>query len=75
MNIPTYDLAYWGPDGIDLSRWGPSCRRGCDYKNTGAPVVAGTPGVSRKISTGRKSRGMASEDYHGPEVAVSDCEN
>src|ERR1035441_8958927 len=66
-----YDLAYWGPGGIDLSRWGPSCRRGCDDKSTGAPVAAGTAGVVRKISTGRKSRGLSSDDYRGPDALLS----
>lgn len=58
-----YDRAYWGPGGIDLSRWGNECKRGLRYADTGAPVASGTKGVERKISTGRKARGSASDDY------------
>ena len=56
-----WDLNYWGEGGPDLSRWGPECRRGCNYHTTGAAVASGTPGQVRKISVGRKSRGMASD--------------
>ena len=58
-----YDEKYWGTDGIDLSRWGYECRRGLQYKDVGAPAKAGTPGQVRKISSGRKARGMASDGH------------
>ena len=28
MTDQPYDQKYWGPGGIDLSRWGNSCKRG-----------------------------------------------
>lgn len=62
MEPNPYDLAYWGPGGPDLNRWGWECMRGIRYADTGSPVAAGTKGVVRKISVGRKSRHMASED-------------
>lgn len=46
----------------DLSTWGAECARGAPYATTGAPVAAGTPGVRRTISTGRKARGSSSAD-------------
>ena len=45
----------------DPNTWGPECGRGIDYAKTGAPVKSGTKAVVRKISTGRKARGMASD--------------
>jgi hypothetical protein len=67
MTDQPYDQEYWGPGGIDLSRWGNSCKRGAQYHVTGAPVASGTAGVVRKISTGRKTdkdgkRRLASDD-------------
>jgi hypothetical protein len=57
-----YDHGYW-KDGIDIGRWGAECQRGLRYsESTGAPVAAGTPGVVRKFSTGRKHRGSSSGD-------------
>ena len=46
-----------------VSTWGPFCGRGMGYATTGAPVASGTKGVVRKISTGRKARGSASDDF------------
>jgi hypothetical protein len=57
-----FDRSYWG-DRIDLSRWGSECRRGPAYKQVGAPAIDGQAGAVRKISTGRKSRGMASDGW------------
>lgn len=61
-----FDHSYWGPGGVDVAgRWGKNssaCGRGAAYANTGAPVPAGTKGVVRKISTGRKHRGLASDN-------------
>jgi hypothetical protein len=57
----TFDAKYWGPLGIDLSKWGNECRRGIRYIETGAPVASGKAGQVRKISSGRKHRGMASD--------------
>jgi hypothetical protein len=28
ITAESFDRAYWGPNGIDLSRWGPACGRG-----------------------------------------------
>jgi hypothetical protein len=62
MNEPgKFDEKYWGPKGIDLSRWGNECRRGIRYIETGAPVQSGKAGQVRKISSGRKHRGMSSD--------------
>lgn len=66
MTDQPYDQEYWGPGGIDLSRWGNSCKRGVQYHVTGAPVASGTAGVVRKISTGRKT------DKDGKRRTVSD---
>ena len=64
MNEPrgTFDEQYWGPGGIDLTRWGYACQRGAQYVNLG-PVVDGQAGAVRKISQGRKARRMASDDF------------
>jgi hypothetical protein len=56
-----FDRRYWGEQGIEIGRWGRGCARGIQYATTGAPVASGTAGVVRKISTGRKHRGMASD--------------
>lgn len=53
------DEAYWA--NHDLTLWGTACCRGAEYKVTGAPVAAGTKDQVRKISAGRKARGMASD--------------
>lgn len=58
----TWDRNYWGENGPDLSRWGHECARGLDYHRTGAAVASGTPGQVRKISVGRKTCSMASDD-------------
>ena len=59
-----YDEQYWGPGGIDLSRWGKGeCMRGCQYQVRGAAPPAGTKGQVRKISTGRKERGSSADGY------------
>ena len=59
---PPFDLNFW-PGGVDLSRWGNECKRGLRYADTGTAVASGTAGVVRKISTGRKERGSASDGY------------
>jgi hypothetical protein len=51
-----------GRDPYDINTWGPECQRGLRHKETGAPAPAGTKGVVRKISTGRKHRGLSSDD-------------
>jgi hypothetical protein len=51
------------PNPHELSTWGPECARGIRYADTSTHVpAAGTKGVIRKISTGRKARGSASAD-------------
>jgi hypothetical protein len=62
MTDQPYDQEYWGPGGIDLSRWGNSCKRGAQYHVTGAPVASGTAGVVRKIF-------YRSEDRQGRQAA------
>lgn len=61
---PPFDEKYWANFGIPArvrcDLWGNPCKRGLDYARTGAPVAAGTAGVVRKISVGRKARGYAS---------------
>jgi coproporphyrinogen III oxidase-like Fe-S oxidoreductase len=59
-----FDKMYWG-DRIDLNRWGSECRRGIQYHQI-SDFEASGPGAIRKISTGRKARGMASDDYRPP---------
>jgi hypothetical protein len=64
-----YDHDYWGPNGIDLSRWGPECARGIRYQDMG-PVKDGQKGAVRKLSRGsRKARGMASAAWIPPAKA------
>jgi hypothetical protein len=50
-------------DVNDPRTWGSVCGRGFQYASTGAPSPTGTKAVVRKISTGRKSRGMASGKF------------
>lgn len=47
-------------DPYNVSTWGPECARGIRYKDMGM-VTDGQAGAMRKISTGRKARGMASD--------------
>jgi len=44
----------------DVSTWGGECGRGIRYKDMG-PVTDGQKGAVRKISSGRKARGYASD--------------
>lgn len=66
---PPFDERFWSQFGIParirIDLWGAACQRGLQYAVTGAPVASGTAGVVRKISTGRKSRGMASDGVQG----------
>ena len=66
---PPFDEKYWAhfvyPAQVRTDLWGSSCQRGVAYKDMGAPAAAGTPGQVRKISSGRKERGRASDDYKG----------
>jgi hypothetical protein len=64
-----WDRGYWG-DGYPspAARWGNECGRGIAYKNTGAVVTDGTANQRRSISSGRKARGMASDDYKGDDL-------
>jgi hypothetical protein len=56
---PPRDEQYWATH--DLKDWKGGCYQGIPYATTGAPVPAGTKAVVRKISTGRKHRGMSSD--------------
>ncbi len=63
-----YDQQYWGPGGIDLSRWGKGeCARGARYRDVG-PTTDGAKNQRRSISAGRKARGMASDGLQKQEV-------
>jgi hypothetical protein len=66
-----YDLSYWGPGGIDISRWGKGevCR-GVRYRDVG-PTTDGAANQRRSISSGRKARGMASNDVEKSVVKAS----
>ena len=44
----------------DVSTWGAGAEQALQYKDQG-PVTDGQKGAVRKISTGRKARGMASD--------------
>ena len=57
-----HDEQYWGPRGVDLSRWGSECRRGMQYKNHGTEV-SGHGAPRHTFGGGRKARGMASDSY------------
>ena len=63
-----YDEHYWGPGGIDISRWG-RCEvcRGARYRDTG-PTTDGAANQRRSISAGRKARGSAANDLEKQEV-------
>jgi hypothetical protein len=58
---PPRDEQYWAahPEGVAGWGWGTGHR----YRDSGPPQPAGTRGVVRKISTARKERGLASDDY------------
>lgn len=59
-----FDVAYWGPGGVDISRWrGGECARGVAYISRG-DGLEGQHAV-RKLSSGRKWRGMASGALSG----------
>jgi hypothetical protein len=60
-----FDDLYWGPGGPDISKWGRELARGIQYRQTGAPVKAGTPGQRRQLGGSRKPRHMASDDLKG----------
>lgn len=63
-----YDKSYWGPGGINLSRWGHGeVARGARYKDVG-PTTDGAANQRRSISSGRKARGMASDGLEKQEV-------
>lgn len=53
-----FDSSYWGPAGVNLSRWGNECRRGLQYHDHG--VERAEPGQRRGFGGGRKARGYAS---------------
>jgi hypothetical protein len=57
---PPRDEKYWATH--DLKDWKGGCFQGIPYASSGWAPPAGTKGVVRKISTGRKKhRGMASD--------------
>ena len=63
----SWDRIYWGEEyPSPAERLGNECARGCAYKVTGATVTDGTANQRRSISSGRKARGMASDDYRAP---------
>jgi coproporphyrinogen III oxidase-like Fe-S oxidoreductase len=62
MTDEPFDRRYWG-DKIDISRWSYECARGINYHQTAGQIMPSGPGAIRKISTGRKARGSASDGY------------
>jgi len=52
-----FDHKYWGPGGLDISRWGAECQRGIRHHTTGAPMPTGTKGVVRKDQHGTQGAG------------------
>lgn len=57
-----YDEHYWGPNGVDISRWGKGeVMRGARYRDVG-PVTDGAPNQRRSFGAGRKRRGLSSID-------------
>ena len=62
MSGEPFDHSYWGPGGIDISRWGRGevCR-GCRYRDAG-PATDGAKNQRRSFSAGRKARGLSSDD-------------
>lgn len=54
----------------DPSTWGPECARGIRYKDQG-PVADGQKDAVRKISTGRKHRGMSSDYVEAKKQALA----
>ena len=68
MQDESFDHSYWGPGGIDISRWGRGevCR-GCRYRDVG-PSTDGAANQRRSISAGRKARGLSSKDLEKQEV-------
>jgi hypothetical protein len=68
MSDEAYDRNYWGPGGVDVSRWGlGEVTRGARYRDVG-PTTDGMKNQRRSISAGRKARGMASNDLEKQEV-------
>jgi len=63
MSGEPFDHSYWGPGGIDISRWGRGevCR-GCRYRDAG-PATDGAKNQRRSFSAGRKARGLSSSDF------------
>jgi hypothetical protein len=65
---PLYDLTGLWLDGKPhIGAWGLGCGRGLPYKDMGA-ITDGQKGAVRKISSGRKARGMASHDPTKPGI-------
>ena|SRR5471032_1417081 len=59
--VSLYDAnGLWLGGVPNVAAWGSECARGIQYKDMG-PVTDGQKGAVRKISTGRKARGMASD--------------
>ena len=71
LKVEPFDEKYWGPGGIDLSRWGRGevCR-GARYKDLG-PTTDGAANQRRSISSGRKSRGSSANDLEKSVVRAS----
>jgi len=57
-----HDEEYWGPGGVNLSRWGPDCKRGLRYRDQGTEI-AGAGAPRHTFGGGRKARGLAADSY------------
>ena len=65
-----YDQSYWGPGGIDLAVGPGRGSRGARYRDVG-PTTDGAKNQRRSISSGRKSRGLSSDDLEKRERKAS----
>lgn len=58
-----HDEQYWGPGGVDVSKWGRECQRGLQYKQQEGVIQSSGPGQRRTFGGGRKTRTLASDAY------------
>jgi hypothetical protein len=66
--VVLYDATgLWLGGVANVGAWGSGCGRGIAYQDHG-PVTDGQKGAIRKISSGRKARGMASHDRTQPGI-------
>jgi hypothetical protein len=67
-----FDEAYWGPGGVDLSRWGAECARGVPYaETTGSPKLSVGRKSYRGLVVARREQGLGSTSRYNPEPEAS----